>query len=223
MYDVSHRFQAILFDFDFTLADSSRGVVDCINYALSELCLPAVSYETACRTIGLSLGDTLIQVAGTRYAGRRKEFSQLFVHRADQVMADQTVLFASVPDAVKHLEERGFTLGIVSTKYRYRIEAVLAREGLPASFDVIVGGEDVSNHKPHPESLLLAVGKLDRQRQEVLYVGDSVTDAQAAERAEVPFAAVLSGVTSRDEFQSYPLYGVLENLSQLGNLLGSEG
>ena len=43
--------QAVLFDFDYTLADSSQGVIDCIGHALCELGLPAVSDEAACRTM----------------------------------------------------------------------------------------------------------------------------------------------------------------------------
>ena len=64
-------FQAIIFDFDYTLADSSRGVIDCIKYALHALGLPSVSDKLACQTIGLSLGDTLIQLVGPQYRARR--------------------------------------------------------------------------------------------------------------------------------------------------------
>ena len=62
--------KAILFDFDYTLADSSRGVIDCIGYALGALRLPPVSEEAACRTIGLSLADTLAALAGPQPAER---------------------------------------------------------------------------------------------------------------------------------------------------------
>ena len=45
-------FQALLFDFDYTLADSSLGAVDCINFALKEMGLNGVSAEAACRENG---------------------------------------------------------------------------------------------------------------------------------------------------------------------------
>jgi phosphoglycolate phosphatase len=212
---MSDRFRSVLFDFDYTLADSSRGVADCINYALRNLGLAPVSYEAACRTIGLSLEDTLLQVAGKAHADKSARFSRLFVARADRVMAEQTVLLASVPGVVRELRGRGLTLGIVSTKYRYRIEAILARESLLAFFQVIVGGEDVSSHKPNPESLLLALARLGQQPGGALYVGDSVTDAEAAQRASLPFVAVLSGVTPREAFEGYEVWAVLESLSEL--------
>jgi len=69
---------------------------------------------------------------------------RLFIQRADAVMLDYIVLFDSVRPAVKQLIANGLALGIVSTKYRRRIEAFLKREKLTDVFNVIVGGEDVS-------------------------------------------------------------------------------
>ena len=145
-----------------------------------------------------------------------KRFARLFVARADQVMAGKTVLFSTVPGMVKRLREHGLMLGIVSTKYRRRIEGILERERLLDSFAVIVGGEDVSQHKPDPESLLLALERLGVLPGEALYVGDSVTDAQAARRAGVPFVAVLSGTTSKEAFRDCEVYKILADVRGLG-------
>ena len=179
-----------------------------------------VSDEAACRTIGLSLGDTLLRLAGPEQTNLRETFARLFVQRADRVMSDKTVLFEGVPETMRVLEDKGMVLGIVSTKFRYRIETVLEREKVLDSFDVIVGGEDVVHHKPDPESLELAMKKLGL-RENVLYVGDSVTDAEAARRAFVPFVAVLSGVTPGDAFEGYELCAVVRNVSELGAWLES--
>lgn len=216
---MDHRTRTVVFDFDYTLADSAQGAVDCINFALEQLGLPAAPPESACRTIGLSLPDTLVSIAGPQHAHRSAEFARLFVERADLVMASKTVLLEPVPRVARQLRERGLTLGIVSTKFRRRIEAILRREGLLDLFDVIVGGEDVSRHKPDPEGLELAIGRLGASFQTVLYVGDSVTDAEAARQASVPFVAVLSGVTPREAFQDYVTYEVLDDLSELPALL----
>lgn len=209
------RFQAIVFDFDYTLADSSRGAIECINFAFDELGLPAVPVEAAKRTIGLSLPDTFLELAGPQHAAQTDEFARLFVKRADVVMSDLTVLFESVPETIGKLKAQGFSLGIVSTKFRYRIESVLGREGLLDAFAVIIGGEDVAKHKPDPTGLFTAIERLDGAPASTLYVGDSVTDAQTAERAGVPFVAVLSGVTPREAFRDYAACEVVESLSDL--------
>jgi phosphoglycolate phosphatase len=209
------RFQVVVFDFDYTLADSSRGVVKCVNDTLSDLGLPRALPEAIRRTIGLPLADTFVKLAGQEYASKSQEFARLFKRYADQVMADLTVLYPTVDSAMRSLRRQGKKLGIVSTKFRYRIESVLQRDNVRDLFDVIVGGEDVASHKPDPEGLLRAMAGLQCSSEQTLYVGDSVTDAETAQRAKVSFVAVLSGVTSRNEFGNYPVIEIVESLSQL--------
>src|SRR5207245_1033902 len=81
-------------------------------------------------------------------------------------------------------------------------------------FDVLIGGEDLHNLKPDPEGLLIAVERLSVK--EAIYVGDTVIDAEAARRANLPFVAVLTGVTGRSEFDTYSTVAVLDDLSSLG-------
>jgi len=216
------KFEAIIFDFDYTLADSSRGVVECINFALNELDLPPVSSERACQTIGLSLSDTFIKLAAQQHIAKCNEFVGLFIKRADEVMAGLTVLFETVPKTVELLKNHGIALGIVSTKFRRRIETILRRENLLEPFDVIIGGEDVSEHKPDPRGLLTAIEKLKSLPENSLYVGDSLTDAETAKRAAVPFVAVLSGVTPKDAFKDYDVYGIIKSIYDLPRLIGGE-
>jgi phosphoglycolate phosphatase len=211
--------QAVIFDFDYTLADSSHGVIECINFALDEMKLDRVTYDAACRTIGLSLHETFLTLGEHHEPRRCEEFHQLFVQRAELVMANSTVLYDSVPAMVETLRERDLRLGIVSTKYRRRIQEVLTREGLLDGFDVVIGGEDVEHHKPHPQGLLRAMGQLECSPESVVYVGDSVVDAQLAQRAGVPLVVVLTGVTPRDHFEGYDSFAVLESVSQLPEIL----
>lgn len=210
--------QAIIFDFDYTLADSSRGVIECINFALDRLGLPLAADAEIRRTIGLSLPDALTMLVGKEYAQYTDEFIPLFIERADEVMTDMTELFDVVPETVAALRNLGIPLGIVTLKYRYRIESVLKRDRLSDAFEVIIGFEDVSVQKPDPSGLLAAVERLNCVHQSCLYVGDSVTDAKTAQRADIDFIPVLSGVTPRVAFDAYNVYTILEDVSGLLDL-----
>jgi phosphoglycolate phosphatase len=211
--------QAIIFDFDYTLADSSPGVFDCINFALGEMGLEHISTEAACRTIGLSLSETFLTLGKHHEPHRCAEFHQLFVRRADDVMVNLTTLYDSVPVMVEALRQRGLRLGIVSTKYRRRINEVLIREGVMHGFEVVIGGDDVKQHKPHPQGLFEAMEKLECPPESVVYVGDSVVDAELAQRAGVSLVVVLSGVTPREHFEGYDSIAILESVSQLPKVI----
>ena len=54
--------EAVLFDFDFTLADSSAGIITCINYALSKMGLGESSTEDINKTVGLYLPEALVSL-----------------------------------------------------------------------------------------------------------------------------------------------------------------
>ena len=216
----SLQLECVIFDFDYTLADSSDGVIDCVNYALRRLGLPVATDDAIRRTIGLSLPHTLVAVAGERHAGLGEEFTRLFIERADVILHDSIVMYDFVASTVDVLRSSGIRLGIVSSKYRRRIENVLARDRLEGRFEVIVGGEDVEELKPDPTGLLRAVSALDTLKERCLYIGDSVTDAETARRAGVPFAAALSGVTEREAFTEYAPVMVLESAADLPGMLG---
>jgi phosphoglycolate phosphatase len=130
-----------------------------------------------------------------------------------------TTLYPWVPEAVSALRATGCRLGIVSSKYRYRIEGILAEHGLASHFDVIVGGEDVVQLKPDPEALLLALQRLGLSAADVLYVGDHPVDAEAASRAGIAFMAVLTGTSDATSFTRYQVQSFLADLSHLPGML----
>lgn len=138
-------------------------------------------------------------------------------------MSNLTVLYDSVPAMVETLRTSGLKLAIVSTKYRRRINQVLTREALLHGFDVVIGGEDVKQHKPHPQGLFEALERLETSPECVMYVGDSVVDAELAKRAGVPLVVVLSGTTPRAHFDLYEPVAVLEDVSDLPQLLLNPG
>ena len=134
-------------------------------------------------------------------------------------MVESIVLYDTTRTVIPDIKQRGLAIGVLSTKFRRRIAAVLEREKMSGYFDVIVGGEDVANHKPHPEGALKAVQAFGAAPSEILYVGDSVVDAETARRAQLPFVAVLTGVTSRHAFTSYRPVAVIESLTAVLGLV----
>jgi phosphoglycolate phosphatase-like HAD superfamily hydrolase len=58
-------------------------------------------------------------------------------------------------------------------------------------FDMVVSGNDVVNHKPHPEGILKVLEAFGLEPAQVLMVGDSLTDIRASRAAGVRIASVL--------------------------------
>lgn len=141
-------------------------------------------------------------------------FSVLFHQKAEQVMVSSTVLYRDAKEILQCLKNKGCKTGIVTTKLHYRIEQILDKFGIRNLVDIIVGAEDVKVEKPSPEGLLWAIEHLNINKENVIYVGDSVVDAQTAERAGVDFAGVLTGVTSRKDFDRFQYVCIGQNLTE---------
>lgn len=216
------RWQALVFDFDYTLADSSAGAVECANYALAKLGLHTADPKDIKRTIGLSLPETLKQLAGEVPAETVEKFERLFLHRASEVIVETSVMLDGVEPVLRQLHADGWRLGVASTKWRARIEGILDKFGMLDLFEVIVGGDEVKVHKPDPEALHEAARRLGIDPRKMLYIGDSHIDAEAARRAGAGFVAVLSGTTPADVFAGYPALGVVETLGPLPGLLNAK-
>ena len=212
--------EAVIFDFDFTLADSSKAIVECVGCALGQLGFEIPQSERIVHTIGLSLPETFRRLTGTNDSDTELRFVQCYFQRAEQIMDAATVIYDCVPTVLDALRCANLRTAIVSTKLNYRISSILKRNRLDHLFDAIVGAEDVSNTKPDPEGLLLALKKLGVNSAAALYVGDHIIDAEAARRAGVVFVAVLSGRHARHHFENAGCLAMMESVRELPGVLG---
>ena len=204
-----------LFDFDYTLADSSRGITLCFRHVLERNGYAGVTDEAIRRTIGKTLEESFSILTGVTDPDRLAAFKAEYRREADVYMTPNTRLFPETLRVLRTLKERGAKVGIISTKYRFRIHDTMDQH-LPADFlDIVVGGEDVSRAKPDPEGLLYAIRQLGVKKKRVLYIGDSTVDAETAQAAGVDFAGVTHGVTTADELAAYPHRHIMDSLTEL--------
>lgn len=209
------NYTTYLFDFDYTLADSSRGIVTCFHNVLNLHGYTQVTDDDIKHTIGKTLEESFSILTGVTDAGQLAAFKAEYRKEADTHMTVNTRLFLETKSVLTALKDSGARLGIISTKYRFRIRELLDQH-FPADFmDIIVGGEDVKAAKPSPEGLLFAIKQLHVSKAETLYIGDSTVDAETALAAGVDFAGVTHGVTTAKELAKYPHRRIMSTLEEL--------
>lgn len=213
--------RAVLFDFDYTLADSSDAIVECFGAGFAALGLPAAAPDAIRRTIGLPLPEALRSLHGIEDGVLAERFRAGFHALAERIMHERTRVFPPVADVIAGLRAAGVATAICSTKRRDQIERILARHALADHFDAVVGGEDVPRHKPAPDALLLALERLGVEPGRALYVGDHHVDADAASRAGIEFVAVLSGPSLRADFAGRAVRAFLASVAELPALLAA--
>ena len=100
-------------------------------------------------------------------------------------------LYPGIDAVLDGLEQRGVVSAIVTLKARSLdvegvpagVSAEMEDLGIAGRFPVVVGFEDVSEPKPHPEGVLRALEGLSVAPERALMVGDSIPDIQAAKAA----------------------------------------
>lgn len=217
------KYEAVVFDFDYTLADATKGIVDSYSYSLERLGYLPQSERAICLTIGMTVADAFISFTGITDENKVNEFRLAFMKRADEVMTAGTVLLPHARETLSFLREKGVRLGIVTSKNGYRINECFEHFGMSGAVDMIVGFDNVKQAKPSPEGLERVIASFGADRSSVLYVGDNIIDAQTAEAAEVDFAAVLTGTTTESDFQPFSKKYVADSLGRLFVLTGGYG
>jgi phosphoglycolate phosphatase len=212
-------YQAVIFDFDYTLADCTSGIVDCVNTAFNNMGIEEASVESIRKAVGMTLPNTYLFLTKDENKDKAKNFQEEFMIRADEVMAKSATFLPFAKEVVLKLKEDGIQLGIVTTKYRHRIISIFELMELPGFIQHIIGADNVKKEKPDPEGLIQMIHDMKLKKEEVLYIGDSLVDADTAKNAGVDFAAVTTGATLAEEFQSYQPILIMEDLRPVISLV----
>jgi phosphoglycolate phosphatase len=115
-----------------------------------------------------------------------------------EIACAKTVLLPGAREAVE-LAAKHAVLGVVTTKTaKYSIE-LLEHMGLMSYFDVLIGREDVTHPKPHPEPVQKALAKLPSDTSEIWMIGDTCMDMLAAKAANAFPAGVTCGYGSKEK------------------------
>lgn len=206
----------ILFDFDYTLADSSEGIITCVNFALEKVGALPGQPDAIRRMIGYSLEDTFARFIDPSDAKKIQTCKSLFMEHADTgAMVRNTVMLDGVRETLEFLYNELYTLGIVSTKRRSTIWETLIEKEMDDFFDIVIGYEDVTHLKPHPEGLIKAIEELAGTPETTIYIGDSPLDIKAAKSANVFVIAVTSGMHSTEELATLNPDLIIPRLSDL--------
>jgi len=209
------KYKGIIFDFDYTLGDSTKGIVLSVNYGLEYLGFGKAELNDIRKTIGLTLKDTYLTLTNDDNQENAAIFVKKFIEKADAVMVEDTKMLPYVEDMLKKIKALDIKTGIVTTKLHYRIDRILDKFNIAEDIDIIIGADDVKVEKPDPEGLNTMISMMKLQKEEVLYVGDSIIDAEAAKRATVDFVAITTGTTSKEDFENYPCVGIISDMSKL--------
>ncbi len=178
----------LIFDLDGTLIDSSRGVVEAVNYSLIQMGQPPQPAEAIRPFIGYSLDRMYPHFTDAPY----DELLEHFRVRAAETIVAATEMLPGVGEMLTTLHAIGHPMAIATSKIRSNVEGILDKLNWRQLFAVSVTGDEVSHVKPDPEALHLALKRLQAPADRAIMIGDTINDVLAAKAVPMTVIAVAS-------------------------------
>ena len=216
-------YHGVFFDFDYTLGDSTAAIAEGYRLGFLALGLDPPPEEQVRDTVGLTLADGYALLTGDHNPERQEAFYHSFQHTVGveaggegrRLMIEGTTLFPGAEELLLALKHAGVRTAIVSTKPGSTIRRIFEHQGRKDLLDLVVGGDEVTQAKPHPQGLRLALERLGLSAEQVLFCGDTVIDAATAQAGGCDFCAVLNGTTKADAFERFPCVHTAPDLAEL--------
>jgi 2-phosphoglycolate phosphatase len=196
---------AVVFDLDGTLIDSTDVYIRILNFAFGQLDLPPVSRESVLKV--LIEGDfDWNRILPIDVKDRKEEIIEksLEIIRGiyPQMFRQEVKLIPGAAAILKQISMAGMKIGLVtSTQAKYLDPKLtpLKASGMENLLQVIITTDDVPNKKPAADPLLECGKRLGVDTERMVYVGDSRVDIRAGKAAGAMTIGVLTGV---DDYES---------------------
>jgi beta-phosphoglucomutase len=195
-------FEAVIFDWDGTLADTRKAIVISFQKALKEINLE-VPTEYIERRIGIGAVETFREILLAANRRVDEKVVKQLVDRKSKVqiqLADEVELFEGARELLEALRGK-VKVGLASMNSRAVVMHLLQINGIADCFDVVLTVEAVSHSKPDPEIFLKTAQQLNAKPQACVVFEDSLFGVKAAKSADMSCIAVTTGVYSQRELQ----------------------
>jgi pyrophosphatase PpaX len=181
------RIEAVVFDFDGTIMNTNRVVINSWQHTYTVLRGAPVPEEQIIRTFGEPLEQTMARVFPDVPVAESIEVYRSY-HR--EFFGKDITVFPGMRELLAELKARGLKLSLLTSRVKETTLEGLAKYELAQYFDDLITACDVTIHKPHPDPLLKAIERLGAEKEKCLMVGDTYFDLLCAKNAGVEFVLV---------------------------------
>lgn len=207
--------KTILFDFDGTLIDTNDLIYESFMHTFEQY-----GYSFTKEEILQFNGPPLQKTFSTIDPQLAEEMIRTYRAHNNEHHDEYVSLFPNVRETLDVLKDEGFKLAIVSAKMRDGVNQGLKATNIGNYFDTIISIDNVSNPKPHPESVYKALDNLYAKPEEAIMIGDNYHDIEAGNNAGTKTAGVAWSTKGVAYLQRYNPTYMLNDMTDLLKIIG---
>ena len=211
----------IIFDLDGTLINTIDDLGQACNHALAACGFPTHKIEDYPRLVGNGINKLIERALPEEHRNeetvlRAREY---FVPYYDEHNCDLTRPYDGIAKLLQTLKAEGHQLAVASNKYQAATEKIVAQL-FPNIFDVVLGERENIPRKPNPQIVYDITHSLSPiAHTPILYIGDSLVDAETAKAAKLPFVACTWGFCTKEQLATANPNYTINHPSELINIL----
>jgi len=211
------KYKAVIFDFDGTVAETGRGITNCVRYALEKLGRPVPGMDVLVQFVGPPLYDSFRKLCGLDHDGAERAVA-LYRERYTVTGLFECDLYPGFEALARDLKAAGVHVAVASGKPEHFLRRIIDHFGMADCFGG-VAGPDPSSHSSDKRAQVLAVLPEGCAPQDACMVGDRCFDVDAGRALGMHTIAVEYGYGSREEFEASGADEIAATVAELRSLL----
>ncbi|MBS1992712.1 MAG: HAD family hydrolase [Cyanobacteria bacterium SZAS LIN-3] len=208
-------YKVAIFDFDGTLVDSTGGIVDVMRVVIDEYKFEDNMIHTWRNLVGVPLPRQMEIILPGHEPDFHLEVANRYRAIYDGMAIEICPPFPHLMTMLDELRKQGVIVTIASSKRSHLVKVVLDHHDIAHHFKMVVGAQDVTNHKPHPESVHHTLQQLAIDPEHAVVIGDSTYDLDMARNAGVDAIGVLSGIHDRETLEKSQPRHIVNGLEEV--------
>jgi phosphoglycolate phosphatase len=218
------RVKAVMIDLDGTLVDSIPDLAAATNMMLRELGREQLDPGLIRTFVGKGIPNLVARALSGALEGGAPEAllaraMPIYERCYEAVNGRNTTVYPGVMEGLERLRVAGFPLACVTNKSGRFTLPLLEHLGLAPYFGQVVAGDTLPQKKPHPAPLLHACRGFGVAPGDMLFIGDSVNDAQAARAAGCPIFCVPYGYNEGRDVRELEADAIVASLAEAARLV----
>lgn len=207
--------KGVVFDLDGTLIDSVSFTFEAFNYAIGEVGGSPKTPAEIMQYFGPGETRIFAKLVGDDLAQAAAQLASKYLAKN----ISRVPLFAGIKEVLEYFRSQGIPLALFTGRESSTTMLILNEHKILNNFIKIVTQDHVENPKPHPEGLDACIRQMRLQPQEVIFIGDSIYDIQAAQRAgSVSCAAVWDLLAEKEQLMKLKPNYVLKSTFEILDL-----
>jgi len=207
----------IIFDFDGTLVDSQKDIINSVNAMLAKAGLEPKKPSVISNFIGKGVKQLVIDALGDDKPLSIDAAVKIYKDIYREHMFDNTVLYPDTSGILKYFKDK--IKVIISNKSAEFIKAALERFAIEEFFIKVSGADNEKYKKPSPRPILKMLTELKIKQAKAVIVGDSPLDIEAGANAGILTCGALYGIGKKEEVIASRPDFLISSISELKDII----